>query len=199
METWICLILNLFQLVKFEKLWKKLTTESLQVQTICISLRGGGRYYEPITHIVNLSLPSNSIPKIWKAAYVIPLLKGGYPSEKKNYDFQMLFGLYFYEKLGWGHSNKKYTSAWSSFEFTISDWHSWMYTVMYTEWSISLNYHDSTVPDISVCLQQNTRSISSISVQFSSQSASPFSCSSISLKKKKGNFIRMTLLVLIGR
>ena len=40
---------------------------------------------EPITHIFTLSLLSNSIPKIWKAAYVLPLLKGGDPSELNNY------------------------------------------------------------------------------------------------------------------
>ena len=40
---------------------------------------------EPVTHIFNLSLLSNSIPKIWKAAYVLPLLKGGDPAELNNY------------------------------------------------------------------------------------------------------------------
>lgn len=36
---------------------------------------------EPITHIFNF----NSINKIWKAAYVLPLLKAGDPSELNNY------------------------------------------------------------------------------------------------------------------
>lgn len=40
---------------------------------------------EPITHIFNLSLLSNSIPKFWKAAYFLPLLKGGDPAELNNY------------------------------------------------------------------------------------------------------------------
>lgn len=40
---------------------------------------------EPVTYIFNLSLLSNSIPQIWKAAYVLPLLKGGDPSELNNY------------------------------------------------------------------------------------------------------------------
>lgn len=40
---------------------------------------------EPIAHIFNLSLLSNSIPKSWKAAYVLPLHKGGDPSELNNY------------------------------------------------------------------------------------------------------------------
>ncbi len=40
---------------------------------------------EPVTHIFNLSLLSNSLPKIWKTAYVLPLFKGGDPSDVKNY------------------------------------------------------------------------------------------------------------------
>lgn len=52
--------------------------------------------------------------------------------------------------------------------------------------------HDITVPDMSVRLQQNTRLMRSISVQFSLQSASPFSCSSVSLENKsKWYFIIM--------
>ncbi len=38
---------------------------------------------EPVTHIK--SLLSNSLPKIWKAAYVLPLFKGGDPSDMNNY------------------------------------------------------------------------------------------------------------------
>jgi hypothetical protein len=40
---------------------------------------------EPVAHIFNLSLLTNSIPGIWKSAYVLPLLKGGDPSDAKNY------------------------------------------------------------------------------------------------------------------
>jgi hypothetical protein len=40
---------------------------------------------EPVTYIFNLSLLSNSLPKIWKAAYVLPLFKGGDPSGMNNY------------------------------------------------------------------------------------------------------------------
>lgn len=40
---------------------------------------------EPITHIFNLSLLSNSIPNIWKAAQFFPLLKGGETAELNNY------------------------------------------------------------------------------------------------------------------
>ncbi len=32
---------------------------------------------EPLSYIFNLSLLSNEIPKIWKSAFVLPLLKGG--------------------------------------------------------------------------------------------------------------------------
>ena len=39
----------------------------------------------PITHIFNLSLLSNTIPRIWKTAYVLPLFKNGDPSELNNY------------------------------------------------------------------------------------------------------------------
>ena len=38
---------------------------------------------EPVAHIFNLSLLNNSIPSIWKSAYV--LLKGGDPSDANNY------------------------------------------------------------------------------------------------------------------
>ena len=40
---------------------------------------------EPLTHLFNLSLASNKIPMIWKAAYVLPLLKGGDPNILNNY------------------------------------------------------------------------------------------------------------------
>lgn len=33
----------------------------------------------PLTHIFNLTLVTNNIPKIWKSAYVLPLLKRGAP------------------------------------------------------------------------------------------------------------------------
>jgi hypothetical protein len=36
---------------------------------------------EPAAHIFNLSLLTNSIPNIWKSASVLPLLKGGDPSD----------------------------------------------------------------------------------------------------------------------
>lgn len=35
---------------------------------------------EPLTHILNLSLTSNEIPKVWKSAFVLTLPKGGEPS-----------------------------------------------------------------------------------------------------------------------
>jgi hypothetical protein len=34
---------------------------------------------EPVAHVFNLSLLTNSIPSIWKSTYVLPLLKGGVP------------------------------------------------------------------------------------------------------------------------
>jgi hypothetical protein len=40
---------------------------------------------EPVAHIFNLSLLTNSITSIWKSAYVLPLLKGGDPSDAINY------------------------------------------------------------------------------------------------------------------
>lgn len=40
---------------------------------------------EPLTYIYNLTLTSNKIPKSWKMAYVLPLLKGGEPSSLNNY------------------------------------------------------------------------------------------------------------------
>ena len=40
---------------------------------------------EPLKHLFDLSLASNKIPKIWKAAYVRPLLKGGVPTILNNY------------------------------------------------------------------------------------------------------------------
>lgn len=45
------------------------------------------------------------------------------------------------------------------------------------------------VPDMSVFLQQNTRSMLSILGQFSSQSSSPFSCSSVSLELKQYHYL----------
>lgn len=32
---------------------------------------------QPLTYLFNLTLESNTIPKIWKSAFVCPLLKGG--------------------------------------------------------------------------------------------------------------------------
>lgn len=40
---------------------------------------------EPLTYIFNLSLSQNSIPEVWKSAFVLPLLKGGDPSSLNNY------------------------------------------------------------------------------------------------------------------
>ena len=40
---------------------------------------------EPLTHIFNLSLSTNTLPKVWKSAFVLPLLKGGDPSDVNNY------------------------------------------------------------------------------------------------------------------
>lgn len=39
----------------------------------------------PLCHIFNLTLSSNEIPLDWKSALVIPLLKGGDPSNFNNY------------------------------------------------------------------------------------------------------------------
>lgn len=39
----------------------------------------------PLTSLFNLTLSSNSIPKLWKSAYVLPLLKGGEPTALNNY------------------------------------------------------------------------------------------------------------------
>ena len=38
-----------------------------------------------LTHIFNLSLSTNTIPHVWKSAYVVPLLKEGDPSNLNNY------------------------------------------------------------------------------------------------------------------
>ena len=40
---------------------------------------------EPLTHIFNLTIENGQIPKIWKAANVVPLLKGGDPANPNNY------------------------------------------------------------------------------------------------------------------
>lgn len=40
---------------------------------------------QPLTYLFNLTLESNTIPKIWKSAFVCPLLKGGDPSNLNNY------------------------------------------------------------------------------------------------------------------
>ena len=40
---------------------------------------------EPVAHIFNLSLLTNFIPSIWKSAYVLPLQKGGDPSDANDY------------------------------------------------------------------------------------------------------------------
>ena len=40
---------------------------------------------EPLTFIFNLSLTHNEIPKAWKSAFVVPLLKGGESSIVNNY------------------------------------------------------------------------------------------------------------------
>ena len=40
---------------------------------------------EPLTHIFNLTIENCQIPKIWKAAYVVPLLKRGDPANPNNY------------------------------------------------------------------------------------------------------------------
>ena len=40
---------------------------------------------EPLANIFNLSLSTNLIPKSWKEAYVLPILKGGDPSDLNNY------------------------------------------------------------------------------------------------------------------
>jgi len=39
----------------------------------------------PLTSLSNLSLSTNTIPKIWKSAYVLPLLKGGEATLLNNY------------------------------------------------------------------------------------------------------------------
>ena len=40
---------------------------------------------EPLTHIFNLTIENGQILKIWKAANVVPLLKGGDPANPNNY------------------------------------------------------------------------------------------------------------------
>ena len=40
---------------------------------------------EPLSVIFNLSLVKNEIPNVWKSAFVLPLLKGGDPSNVNNY------------------------------------------------------------------------------------------------------------------
>lgn len=40
---------------------------------------------EPLSCIFNLSLSTNTLPKVWKSAFVLPLLKGGEPSIVNNY------------------------------------------------------------------------------------------------------------------
>ena len=40
---------------------------------------------EPLTRIFNLSLSTNKLPKVWKSAFVLSLLKGGEPSIVNNY------------------------------------------------------------------------------------------------------------------
>ena len=40
---------------------------------------------EPLTSLFNLTLECNEIPKIWKSAFVLPLLKGGDPTLLNNY------------------------------------------------------------------------------------------------------------------
>ncbi len=39
----------------------------------------------PLTYLFNLSLITNTIPKIWKSAFVVPLSKGGDLSSMDNY------------------------------------------------------------------------------------------------------------------
>ncbi len=40
---------------------------------------------KPLTCLFNLSLNTNKLPKVWKSAFVLPLLKGGDPSSVNNY------------------------------------------------------------------------------------------------------------------
>ena len=39
----------------------------------------------PLTHIINTSITSGTVPKDWKEATVIPILKKGLANEKSNY------------------------------------------------------------------------------------------------------------------
>ncbi len=39
----------------------------------------------PLTYLFNLSLITNTIPRIWKSAFVVPLSKGGDLSSMDNY------------------------------------------------------------------------------------------------------------------
>ncbi len=39
----------------------------------------------PLVHIFNLSLEQNVVPDVWKSALVVPLLKGGDPTNLNNY------------------------------------------------------------------------------------------------------------------
>ncbi len=40
---------------------------------------------EPLSHIFNLTVENKEIPKMWKSALVLPLLKGGDPTILNNY------------------------------------------------------------------------------------------------------------------
>ena len=40
---------------------------------------------EPLTYLFNLNLECNEIPKIWKSAFVLPLLKGVEPTFLNHY------------------------------------------------------------------------------------------------------------------
>lgn len=39
----------------------------------------------PLTYLFNLTVENEEIPRIWKSAFVIPLLKGGDPAILNNY------------------------------------------------------------------------------------------------------------------
>ena len=51
----------------------------------CFSNLAADFIAEPLTYLFNLTLECNEIPKIWKSAFVLPLLKGGDPTILNNY------------------------------------------------------------------------------------------------------------------
>ena len=81
-------ILFLLWLLRFTKHWSNWTLEKpsgpdhLEPRFLKLA---ADLLAESLTHLFNLSLATNKIPKIWRAAYVRPLLKGGDPTIWNHY------------------------------------------------------------------------------------------------------------------